>query len=1056
MAETKSNAGQSGGRFPFQLHFSRGLSPWQAGARGLGVILSATFFSLLGHATTAVGPLTPLALLLAGLLITANSLGYAELAVVGRRSGGAYALIHEERRSAWLAFAAGWSLTLAGLGLCGLLVRAAAHHLNNLLGNLLGVHLPISLLGSGLVVLGVVGSSLGWRAGRRIPFTFLLLVLVVALAAAVALVRPTITYPTPALPLGYGLGFFTAAFVGLEAIADHRGEIRRPSVDLPRTLLGTPLLAGVVGALLTIPLAPLAAGEAGAPLAAAGEIVAGVTGRMLVLAVGTIAPFLAFSRALTTVVRLLYRMSHDGYWPSWLGRIQGKRGVPLWIILLAGSLVLSTLHLPTDAVASVSGLLYLLVLMAVNLTLAGRARRRTRSRFTLPFHPWIPALTVAVDVLVIPLWRWEPILIAAGALVVGGLAYLAYGRRHHLAVQQAITVVRSTERTSTPADFRILVPVANPETENALLRLAGQLARARGGEVLALHVVVVPESLPLEVGRSRAESGRLLLEQAVRLAEKEGLPIQTMSRVARSAAQGIVDAASEEEVDLILMGGGRPSRGRPTLGTVVDTVLRDAPCDVLVMHGGEIGPVERILVPTAGGFHARAAARIAFSLAEIFDAEVTLLCVQTGPRTQQQAERAQCQIEQTLEGLSPSRPPEKRVVTAPDVAEAIVWEAQAYDLVLMGVSEESLLDRILFGDVPLQVAAQVPTVVLVQGARGLTGVWTRRVVRALSAALPVLSVEEQAHLYRDLMDEARPGTDYFALIVLSSIIAALGLLLDSPAVVIGAMLVAPLMSPLLAFSLGLVLGDLRMIRFSVEAVFKGTALALLIGVLIGFISPLREVTDEMLARAQPNLLDMGVALASGAAGAYALARKDVSAALPGVAIAAALMPPLATVGLGLALGNAGVAGGAFLLFVTNIAAIGLAGGILFLLLGIRPRIWGPEPRRRLRKRLAVSSLLLAAIAVPLCLLMVGTLQDAAQEQTIRQVLAERFSPNEVQIVDVSTRQESTGLAVEVTLRATHPLDRAAVEDLADVLSERLERPVNLAVTVLPTINAWGR
>ena len=187
-------------------------------------------------------------------------------------------------------------------------------------------------------------------------------------------------------------------------------------------------------------------------------------------------------------------------------------------------------------------------------------------------------------------------------------------------------------------------------------------------------------------------------------------------------------------------------------------------------------------------------------------------------------------------------------------------------------------------------------------------------------------------------------------------------------------------------------------------------------------------------------------------GAYALIHEERRSAW--LAFAAGWSLTLA--GLGLALGNAGVAGGAFLLFVTNIAAIGLAGGILFLLLGVRPRIWGPESRRRLCKRLVVSSLLLAAIAVPLCLLMAGTLQDAAQEQAIRQVLAERFSPNEVQVVDVSTRQESTGLAVEVTLRATHPLDRAAVEDLADVLSERLERPVNLAVTVLPTINAWGR
>ena len=110
--------------------------------------------------------------------------------------------------------------------------------------------------------------------------------------------------------------------------------------------------------------------------------------------------------------------------------------------------------------------------------------------------------------------------------------------------------------------------------------------------------------------------------------------------------------------------------------------------------------------------------------------------------------------------------------------------------------------------------------------------------------------------------------------------ATVGLLLDSGAVIIGAMLVAPLMSPMLAFSLGLVLSDVRLIRLSIEAVFKGVVLAVIIAVFIGLLSPFKELTGEIMARTRPTLLDLAVALASGMAGAYALARKEVSAALP--------------------------------------------------------------------------------------------------------------------------------------------------------------------------------
>jgi uncharacterized hydrophobic protein (TIGR00271 family) len=300
---------------------------------------------------------------------------------------------------------------------------------------------------------------------------------------------------------------------------------------------------------------------------------------------------------------------------------------------------------------------------------------------------------------------------------------------------------------------------------------------------------------------------------------------------------------------------------------------------------------------------------------------------------------------------------------------------------------------------------------------------------------------------------ARPGVDFFALIILSCVIAALGLLLNSPAVVIGAMLVAPLMSPIMAFSLGLVQGELRLIRFATEAVLKGTVIAVLIAAILGLSYPLKTATGEMLARSQPTLLDLGVALASGAAGAYALGRKGVSAALPGVAIAAALMPPLATVGLSVAMQDWRVAGGALLLFTANIAAITLAGGVVFLLLGIRPRVWGEESRRQLRRRLIASLLVLLVVAIPLGILMGNVIRSGMQERAARAILDEFMVARGGRLTDLQFESQGEQPLLVATVRAADPISPAEAQALEAALSQEMGRPIRLELVVLTMVRS---
>ncbi|MGE0179237.1 MAG: DUF389 domain-containing protein [Sphingomonas sp.] len=227
---------------------------------------------------------------------------------------------------------------------------------------------------------------------------------------------------------------------------------------------------------------------------------------------------------------------------------------------------------------------------------------------------------------------------------------------------------------------------------------------------------------------------------------------------------------------------------------------------------------------------------------------------------------------------------------------------------------------------------------------------------------------------------------HFAFMTLTSAgIAILGLLLSSPAVVIGAMLISPLMDPIIGFGFGLALFDFTQIRRCLATLGIGTLLAVLLCAVIVLFSPLQAVTAEIAARTRPNLLDLGVAIFSGLAGTYAMIRGR-HGAIVGVAIAVALMPPIAVIGFGLATWNLPVLWGSIFLFLTNLMAIGLSAAVLARIYGFGLRL---SPRQTgLQALLIVGTLI--AFAVPLGLALRQIAQEAIATREASAAIAEPF------------------------------------------------------------------
>ena len=189
-------------------------------------------------------------------------------------------------------------------------------------------------------------------------------------------------------------------------------------------------------------------------------------------------------------------------------------------------------------------------------------------------------------------------------------------------------------------------------------------------------------------------------------------------------------------------------------------------------------------------------------------------------------------------------------------------------------------------------------------------------------------------VYNDIVSGSEPGVRFYTMVAVSTAIAAFGLIQDSAAVVIGAMLVAPLMTPIFGIALGLIRGNARLLGRALLAEAVGVVATISIAILIGVILPGIEVTDQMLSRTHPNLLDLLVAVFAGLAGAYALVDEKISPALPGVAISTAIVPPLANVGLCISLQAYQGALGSFLLFLANFLSILLISSAIFFYSGM--------------------------------------------------------------------------------------------------------------------------
>jgi nucleotide-binding universal stress UspA family protein len=365
---------------------------------------------------------------------------------------------------------------------------------------------------------------------------------------------------------------------------------------------------------------------------------------------------------------------------------------------------------PIQVVGSAASLMFLLTFALVNLSLIALRRKHPAQErgFNVPFYPFTPIAAILLNLfLAIYQYEFDPRSwgITGVWIVVGLIIYFLFFEKGVEEEMPQVLDVATSAPEAARREYRILIPLHNPDHVETLMDLAAPIARAHDGEIIVLGVVDVPRSLPVHEGMRFIHHKQPLMKQAMSYAHKLGVPVRSTLRVAHRVQDGILRAAEREEASLIIMGwkGWTSTRDR-ILGEVTDAVVHNAPCDLITIKLTGVRPFERIIMPTAGGPHATLAAEYVGLLQKAYDSQVAVCNIVKPTATERERAIALEWIDKTIARTHLEGTVERLVVDSNRVASGLVKAAADYDLLVLGASREGLFSSVVLGEIPEKAA----------------------------------------------------------------------------------------------------------------------------------------------------------------------------------------------------------------------------------------------------------------------------------------------------------------------------------------------------------------
>lgn len=718
---------------PVQFRATRGLLG--SVTLGVGALMGAGLYVLVGIAAKEAGPSLWLAYAVCGVLTLLSVQMYSDFARRMPISGGGYVYAYRQLGSFW-GFMVGWHLAVGSVFACALYAYGFASYGASFLPR--GEVSPW-MLKAAAAVLVVVLVALALRGGRggdglqRLLTWGNLLVLVVLVIVALPLARASRF--SPALPHGIGgvgaaISLIYISFFGYQLIANSAEEVSDAPRTVPRAMLVSMAIALVfylvvsLVAVAAVDWRDLAGSEAPLVLMASRSI--GVYGAVLIGVGAVLASAAALNSTLVSQGRQIYAMGRDRLLPWQLGTVKETSQVPVAALVAGGLLTVLVVVLADLAfIAKAANFALLFSMLPISVALHRLYQARADTDPVVPLWrravPW--AALVANAGLLLTL-DWQSLLFGGMVVGAGGAVFFTYSYSAEKRGQAGFSVSLTDHR---PAPLlrrgeRILVPMANPRTQESLLSISEALLPAGGGEIVVLNVVLAGEGQsPREALRrpSGLHEAVDVIERADEIAERKGVILRSVVRGARSLPEGIRDAAVEEKCQLIVMGWSTQPDARPS--ALLEEVIHKVRTDLILLQLTEDRPPERIGVSLGGGgANLGLMVRVGSTLAEEYSGEVTYLNVMPEYYEHEHLRHArQVQIE-AIGRHSSLVPYRTELLRSDNPLGAIVDRTKDLDLLVVGSARGGPLSSGAVGSFSELVAQQAQcSVVIVRSASPL-------------------------------------------------------------------------------------------------------------------------------------------------------------------------------------------------------------------------------------------------------------------------------------------------------------------------------------------------
>ena len=738
---------------------------------GVGAMIGAGIFVLTGIAAGTAGPALILAFALNGIITVLTAMVYAELGSAIPEAGGGYLWVKEGLPGpngflagwmSWFAHAVAGSLYGVGFGgfiyelMRILLLDPAAHHdehagvfMQAPLQLPFGLELTEAALVQKLFAVLIIllflyinyrGTSETGAVGNIVTVLKVIIIgIFIVSGMFVVFGEPArLEAFQPFDPQGIigivsAMGLTFIAFEGYEIIVQAGEEVREPRKNIPRAVFLS--LAIVVPIYMLVAFVIIGAVDPpeGVPifewLGELGEI--GIAraaaqfmpfGTFLIMVGGLLSTMSALNATTFSSTRVSFAMGRDRALPDSFSSVSSTTRTPHVALGWSGVLILFVaLTLPIEDVAASADIMFILLFLQVNLaviTIRGKYGKDLKYGFLLPFFPILPMIAIGMQfLLVLSLFNVSIIAWVFAAVWIGSgfLIYFFYANPRQERAQRT-PVVQQTELLTPVLDapYRVLVPVANPDSLATLLPPAVHAAKLHDGKVTLLHIVTVPSPTPLSSGYRYLQASDALQKQAIAMVADEDVAVEYIVRVARRVAPAIIDTAREQHADLVIIGwrGTMNIEGKTTLGPNIDRVLSEINCDVMMLQPGDSAAATRILMPVA---EPRQVA-YALGLVQHFsaDLQLDLLHVFATDATSAERERTSRALQRQIDAVKvDGKQVNLLLEQSPDRIDAIVQAAKGYDYVVLGATRETRVSqRFTGGNTTMIIAERTDTPVL--------------------------------------------------------------------------------------------------------------------------------------------------------------------------------------------------------------------------------------------------------------------------------------------------------------------------------------------------------